>query len=310
MIGRHNYSNPTFLRSPCTRSTCANCGGQGHNYKTCGHPIISFGIICYTLCVDATHTVCPRYLMVQRKDSMSYVEFVRGKYDLNNLEYLVKMFCNMTSNEKAGILCTAFDKIWNDMWCKAPGSAGNENSHSYNREYKDASEKFRKLTHGHILGDIAVDLHLIVQSATESLGETEWGFPKGRRNINEQDHTCAIREFCEETGLCDGDISLAREIRPLEEIFIGSNKVRYKHIYYAARFQQLSSPQETMFDPLNKVQSKEIKDVQWLSYAECQAKISECNKERKTLLACLDRSLHEDWGPRLYITPDSKHTPT
>ena len=30
--------------------------------------------------------------------------------------------------------------------------------------------------------------------------EQEWGFPKGRRNFQEKDYDCAIREFTEETG--------------------------------------------------------------------------------------------------------------
>jgi 8-oxo-dGTP pyrophosphatase MutT (NUDIX family) len=30
--------------------------------------------------------------------------------------------------------------------------------------------------------------------------EPEWGFPKGRRNYNEKDIDCALREFSEETG--------------------------------------------------------------------------------------------------------------
>ena len=47
---------------------CANCGGLGHIYKTCNHPIISYGIICYKPFYDKiTNSVYPKYLMVQRK---------------------------------------------------------------------------------------------------------------------------------------------------------------------------------------------------------------------------------------------------
>lgn len=41
----------------------------------------------------------PMYLMVQRKDSVAYVEFIRGKYDLSNKTYIEKMFRNMTLEE-------------------------------------------------------------------------------------------------------------------------------------------------------------------------------------------------------------------
>lgn len=308
----HPYTNPTFLRSPGNRSVCANCGGHGHTYKTCGHPIISFGVICYTMCSDASSVLpYPRYLMVQRKDSMCYVEFVRGKYSLSNLGYLVTMFKSMTEAEKRGIIASPFDQIWNDMWCKAPGSAGNENSHSYNREFKDASEKFQVLSTGFIRShsmpaadlpedgqelacqhDAFINMQYLVDRAHQSLKETEWGFPKGRRNINEDDYNCAFREFCEETGMGDGDITARSEIRPLEEVFVGSNRIRYKHIYYTAVHQpDRSATSAVMFDPTNKVQSKEIKDVRWLSYSECQDKIPGCNNERKELLHRLDRIL-------------------
>jgi len=55
---------------------CRNCGLNGHIYKNCPHPIISFGIICYK--IDGNEI---KYLMIQRKDSLSFMEFVRGKYD-------------------------------------------------------------------------------------------------------------------------------------------------------------------------------------------------------------------------------------
>jgi hypothetical protein len=64
---------------------CANCGGVGHIYKSCNHPVISYGVICYQMFYDLdTNSIYPKYLMVQRKDSLNYVEFIRGKYDVQN----------------------------------------------------------------------------------------------------------------------------------------------------------------------------------------------------------------------------------
>ena len=37
--------------------------------------------------------------------------------------------------------------------------------------------------------------------------EQEWSFPKGRRNFNEFDLDCAIREFEEETNLKENNIT-------------------------------------------------------------------------------------------------------
>ena len=57
--------------------TCRNCGINGHLYKDCVHPIMSFGIICYK--VDDMKNI--KFLMIQRKDSLSFMEFIRGKYE-------------------------------------------------------------------------------------------------------------------------------------------------------------------------------------------------------------------------------------
>ena len=67
---------------------CNNCGGKGHLFRTCKDPILSCGLILIdkpTLPVNVDTT---SVLMVRRKDSLSFAEFMRGKYDLNNEEYI------------------------------------------------------------------------------------------------------------------------------------------------------------------------------------------------------------------------------
>ena len=46
---------------------------------------------------------------------------------------------------------------------------------------------------------VMIFLTLVKESQTNWL-TPEWGFPKGRRNYQETDITCAYREFNEETG--------------------------------------------------------------------------------------------------------------
>ena len=47
--------------------------------------------------------------------------------------------------------------------------------------------------------------------------EAEWGFPKGRRNYQETDFECALREFSEETGY---------SIKNIKNIIYGMNTDR------------------------------------------------------------------------------------
>ena len=110
--------------------------------------------------------------------------------------------------------------------------------------------------------------------------ETEWGFPKGRRNVNENDLTCALREFKEETGLNPNIMRLLFDMKPLEEIFSGTNKKRYKHVYYIA--QLLNNIEINQIE--NHASCREIKNVKWFTYDECQNNIRDINVERKELL--------------------------
>jgi hypothetical protein len=75
----------------------------------------------------------------------------------------------------------------------------------------------------------------------------------------------------------------------LEEVFSGTNNVRYKHVYYIAKMNISSQfAQYVTIDPKNKQQCKEIRNIRWFEYEDAQSKIREPNIERKELL----RRLH------------------
>jgi 8-oxo-dGTP pyrophosphatase MutT (NUDIX family) len=44
-------------------------------------------------------------------------------------------------------------------------------------------------------------LDIILNEIKEYWDTPEWGFPKGKKNRNENDRECAIREFREETNI-------------------------------------------------------------------------------------------------------------
>ena len=130
------------------------------------------------------------------------------------------------------------------------------------------------------------------------MNETEWGFPKGRRNINEDDIHCALREFKEETGISLRRIRICNEFKPFEEIFSGTNKVRYRHVYYIAKYHTNLFDTDIFNDTprVNHTNSMEIKDIQWFTYNEAQSKIREYNVERRELFKRLNhivlKSIH------------------
>ena len=255
------------------RIQCANCGGSGHVYKKCNHPLISYGIICYRMKQNI-----PEYLMVQRKDSLSYVEFIRGKYNIDNKRYIISLCSNMTVNERTKLISHDFLTLWNDLW-------QTEDCRGFHREYSDAIRKFEILKKGYIMRSDTnmyfFDIKYIIDNSVSLLSEPEWGFPKGRRNINENDVACALREFKEETGILTRHLHITYPCKPFEEVFSGSNNMRYKHVYYVAECDDIAS--KKTFNPENKMQAREIQNMKWFNFESAQKMIRPGNVERKEL---------------------------
>ena len=245
---------------------CGNCGKTGHNYKTCLAPIISLGIIL----VDKK--VVPfKYLMIQRRDTLGFVEFMRGKYSSNNINYIKKLFKIMTKSERDLILNNDFDTLWDNLWMK------NDNRYSFN-EYRVSKNKFDMFKEGVSINNEHITFNKINTIVPVIYDSPEWGFPKGRRNLHESDLDCAKREFEEETGLNNNNYNILFNIDRINESFYGSNNIRYKHIYYLA---ELVEDTELTINPKNKYQVTEISNINWYSYEECMNMIRPYNIEKK-----------------------------
>ena len=78
---------------------CNNCGKYGHVYHLCKLPIISIGVISFRI-VDSKI----QYLTIRRKDTFGFIDFMRGKYSVQNKHYILNMFKQMTVQEKAKLL--------------------------------------------------------------------------------------------------------------------------------------------------------------------------------------------------------------
>lgn len=276
----HSHA-PPGARAPRRGSgiQCANCGGMGHVYRICNHPITSFGVICFRVPPGAAE---PEYLLVQRKDSLAYTELIRGKYNLQNRCYLLKLFSNMTPAEREQLLTSSFDELWYSFW-------QTDQSCTFMKEYQQSRDRFNTLLQGYYLRSandpkqvVFVDLASAVRSVQPLYDETEWGFPKGRRNIDESDMCCACREFHEETGVeADGQVQVLEHVKPFEEVFTGSNRVRYRHVYYLARASPTCGP--TVTTTGTGGQSREIRRVEWFDAQGVLAHIRDENIERREL---------------------------
>ena len=311
---------------------CANCGSQGHMYRVCQHPVSSFGIICIRrrmqmqmLPTEVRHaairailpatpfdgqveeddeekptTSCLEYLMVQRKDSLSFVEFVRGKYNIQNRGYLLKLLSGMTTEERVHLVTKSFDELWHGFWQSG-------HSRTFFKEYEQSKARFTMLKSGYYIRPVSMSsagssgeeffsLAVALNSTTSNHFDTEFGFPKGRRNINETDLQCALREFSEETGILVSDITVLSNVGgPCEEIFTGSNGVRYRHVYYVAELK----PESRVWDyvgvipVVDPVQLREVKSVGWFDAEGVMERLRVENSERREMFSDLTVSLEK-----------------
>ena len=238
-------------------------------HKECKQPTLSFGLICYRWVGEY-----PEYLMIQRKDSLSFMEFVRGKYNMENPQYIADLFKLMTEEERTIISESSFDNLWGYIWC-------NQHQSKQTQEYLECKRKFETLKEGYLHNGLHINLAHIIQTTQAKYDEPEWGFPKGRRRIREQDLECAKREFCEETGCIQTDFHIINS-NPYKETFLGTNKVPYSHVYYLANMRE-NPAKEPCVDPTNRDQVREVRNVAWFHCSQVLERIREHNWERRDI---------------------------
>ena len=235
---------------------CNNCGKRGHMFYQCQLPITSNGIIAFRKNPDSNAI---EYLMIRRRHTLGFIDFMRGKYSIDNRYYIANMVFQMTNEEKQMLKSMPFDEIWKSIW-------GDNNQ--YQNEKIHSQDKFQQL-----------QINEIIDESTTSWEEQEWGFPKGRKMYNETDLDCSIREFNEETGFKIDKANIVQNISQFEEIFCGSNYKSYKHKYFLAFME---------YQPLHIYGCFEISDIKWKSYSECIACIRPYNLEKKRMISNID----------------------
>ena len=253
---------------------CNNCGNIGHVYKNCRHPILSYGILLFHKFEEDT-----KVIMIERKDSLSYIEFLRGKYSsIYNVPYLLLLFSRFSEGELKKINENDFDVLWDKLWIHTDTI-----NNRIKREYSKSKDKFNKIKNGFLYKKEQINIQYLVNKVKENKVFTmnEWEIPKGRRKQYENNKECAKREFQEETNITFDKYIIYDNIIPLIEEYKGINGVRYKQVYYIGRINELL---ELSINMENKDQYTEIKDIKWLTKKEAIDSIREYDTSKKALL--------------------------
>lgn len=275
LFGHHPFSKKNVF--------CNNCGKNGHVMHTCKHPIISNGIIVFK---DGDEGAS--YLMIRRKDTLGFVEFIRGKYPICNQIYVQRLIDEMTVDEKHRLRTQTFSELWKNVW-------GDYLNSKYQNEEAVSCDRFNLLKSGiktNRNGNTYYTLETLIANSSTKWTEPEWGFPKGRRNYQEKDIDCALREYSEETGYNANRLIVIQNIIPYEEIFMGSNMKTYKHKYFVAYLPLSSSSDSSLHSECN-FQKTEVSKMSWFSYAQCIQHMRPYNLEKINILRNLNHALTE-----------------
>lgn len=232
-------------------------------------------MILFTLIKKNNGTYSVHYLIVQRRDTIEYVDCLRPKCPISQMEKWITL---MTPDERQRIVqyIDNFPTLWHDLTLKK----NSERDEIYLRAKKRFEENKDKI------------LTFINNSSSEVL-DLPWGFPKGRKNSGETPQNCAIREFEEETSLKKGPIRLFINDFVREE-FKGSDGKDYATNYFIyetfcrlpIRYKKSGS-----FIPSREMTiSNEINDMKWVTLEEAKTLL---NSRRFELLKNLEQYILE-----------------
>ena len=156
-------------------------------------------------------------------------------------------------------------------------------------DYNNGKKNFDTLKKGYLYQDDLINFDYFIQKSSTNYKTPEWEFPKGRRNHNESNKDCAIRECNEETNYNKKDYNLIINLRPLSENYKGENNIKYRHIYYIG---MLLNNKQPLIDKGNLNQSLEVSDIQWLTQDESLQKLRNYHKTRENVILSIFKLLN------------------
>jgi len=200
-----------------------------------------------------------KFLLVNRRHSLNYIDFIRGNYNINDLDKINNICSLMSMDEINMIKNNNFSTLWYNLWLK----------NSYKKKYlEEMNSSKNKFNHLKEIG--------FIDSINSEYSSTEWEIPKGRKNSNETNLQCAIREFQEETSLSNKDYNIISCLDPVHDIFMGTNNKEYKHIFYTGLYENTNE--------IINYKNNEIEEIRWCKWSELNDLIRPYNKNKINIL--------------------------
>lgn len=172
---------------------------------------------CGVILIDYSAASTPRVVLVQRRYTYAFGDFVHGRYDTSRPESALRLLRDMTVDERLLIWGWDFQAIWARVWLRA-----SVNPDLYARK--------RQIFYSAWGSEKRLQSLIQVSSLAPAVEGPEWEIPKGRAHGGESDLECAIREFGEETGIPKKSYQILPTFRLEMPYTIGS--IEYQNVYF------------------------------------------------------------------------------
>ena len=173
------------------------------------------------------------------------------------------------------ILNYNFDYLWNKLWSS---NIDKTSVKKFEKEYATSQKKFNFIKSK----SNTINIYDILSILKINYTDTEWGIPKGRRNLNENDIDVAQREFEEETNIDNSQYTILNSINPIRERFVGTNNIKYDHIYYLAIAKDNIIP-TINYNNINQI--IEIKNINFFTKEHAIKLIRKYETEKKKIIS-------------------------
>ena len=208
------------------------------------HRRVSYGIACCRF--NGTR---PEILLICKRNTYAYIQFVQGKYDATRDESIIHLMNGMTVDEKHDLNSLRFEQIWYRIWL---------DKRSVMSSYHPARFKFETTFKSD--GGLRMK-NLLARSLT---GHRLWEIPKGKRDDRSEPEICtAVREFQEETGVKKHQYRVHIDARRTYEY--DAEGATYVNVYFPA-FLTTDDIPRPQFGRRHQVD--EICDIRWMNIDE------------------------------------------
>lgn len=232
----------------------------------------------YGIALCRTKNNISEIIMVKKRLSYYFCQFVMGKYRKGNNSDLMNLFNNMTLQEKMDIMSLDFYMLWSKIWNTSPIDLKKKKfaNNQFYTNFIKGKNKFEYL----IAENNGKKLKSMINRSSNA--SVIWEIPKGKQMNQETELEAAMREFHEETGISSEFYDILWNEPPMSEIFVDRGNT-YHNKYFLAKVKNNAKQWCPQIYFNIKERFDEIEFAKWVSVNELMY-LHINNKAKKRLL--------------------------